>query len=141
DHLIGPGRPLDTDKYFIICSDSLGNTHTTFEHSTSPTNSGLKMAFPAYNLRDRVKAEHKLVTEGLGIRRLLAVTGISKGAEHSVQFGISYPEFMDGIFPSPGGALWRSQGFFFMPLIASTIGSCAGWNGGNYDDNPRECAA
>jgi homoserine O-acetyltransferase/O-succinyltransferase len=70
DHLICPGRPLDTDKYFIICSDSLGNTQNTFEHSTSPTNSGLKMAFPAYNLRDRVKAEHKLVTEGLGIPRL-----------------------------------------------------------------------
>jgi homoserine O-acetyltransferase/O-succinyltransferase len=141
DHLIGPGRALDTDKYFIICSDSLGNTQTTFEHSTSPTNSGLKMAFPAYNLRDRVKAEHKLVTEGLGIPRLLAVTGISKGAEHSVQFAISYPDFMDGIFPIVGGALWSSQGFFFMPLIASTIASCAGWNGGNYDDNPRECAA
>src|SRR4030095_8356469 len=57
DHLIGSGRPLDTDKYFIICSDALGNTQTTFEHSTSPTNSGLKMAFPAYNLRDRGKAE------------------------------------------------------------------------------------
>jgi homoserine O-acetyltransferase len=141
DHLIGPGRPLDTDKYFIICSDSLGNTQTTFEHSTSPTNSGLKMAFPAYNLRDRVKAEHKLVTEGLGIPRLLAVTGISKGAEHSVQFAISYPDFMDGIFPIVGGALWSSQGFFFVPLIASTIASCAGWDGGNYDDNPRECAA
>ena len=141
DHLIGPGRPLDTDKYFIICSDALGNTQTTFEHSTSPTNSGLKMAFPPYNLRDRVKAEHKLVTEGLGIPRLLAVTGISSGAAHSVQFAISYPDFMDGIFPIAGGALGSSQGFFYVPLIASTIASCAGWNGGNYDDNPRECAA
>src|SRR4030095_13352 len=123
-----------------ICSDALGNTQTTFEHSTSPTNSGLKMAFPAYNLRDRVKAEHKLVTEGLGIRRLLAVTGISSGAEHSVQFAISYPDLMDRVFPIVGGALGSSQGFFFMPLIASTIASCAGWNGGDYDDNSRESA-
>ena len=43
DHLIGPGKPLDTDKYFVICPDELGSPQTTFEHSTSPTNSGLKM--------------------------------------------------------------------------------------------------
>jgi homoserine O-acetyltransferase len=49
DHMIGPGKPLDTDKYFIICPDALGATQTTFEHSTSATNSGLKMKFPFYN--------------------------------------------------------------------------------------------
>lgn len=43
DHLSGPGRPLDSHTDFIICADELGNTQTTFEHSTSPTNSGLKM--------------------------------------------------------------------------------------------------
>jgi len=56
DHLIGPGKPFDTDKYFIICTDELGNSQTTFAHSTSPTNSGLKMKFPIYNGRDKVKA-------------------------------------------------------------------------------------
>ena len=140
DHLIGPGRPLDTDKYFIICTDSLGNTQTTFEHSTSPSNSGLKMGFPAYNGRDRVKAEYKLVTEALGIPHLLAVTGISKGAEESVQFAVSYPDFMDGIFPIVGGALWGTQGFFFGSLMVSSIASCKGWDGGNYDENPKQCA-
>jgi pimeloyl-ACP methyl ester carboxylesterase len=104
DHLIGPGRPLDTEKYFIICSDSLGATQTTFEHSTSPTNSGLKMKFPFYNGRDRVRAEYKLVTEGLGIPHLFAISGISDGAYYSVQFAVSYPDFMDGIFPISGGA-------------------------------------
>ena len=43
DHFIGPGRPLDTNQYFVICPDALGATRTTFEHSTSPSNSGLKM--------------------------------------------------------------------------------------------------
>ncbi len=50
DHMIGPGRPLDTDKYFIICPDALGATQTRFEHSSSPTNSGLKMKFPVLQL-------------------------------------------------------------------------------------------
>jgi len=141
DHLIGPGKALDTDKYFIICTDELGNTRTDFEHSTSPTNSGLKMNFPPYKGRDRVKAEYKLVTEALKISHLLAVTGISSGADHSVQMAVSYPEFMDGIFPISGGALWTTQGMFLGPLMTSVIESCAGWNGGNYDENPKGCGA
>lgn len=141
DHLVGPGRPFDTDKYFIICSDELGNTQTGFEHSSSPTNSGLKMKFPPYNLRDRVNAEYMLVTRELGIPHLLAVSGISSGAVHTVQFAVSYPDFMDGVFPIVGGAQMTTQGFFFGSLMGSILESCAGWNGGNYDENPKACAA
>jgi homoserine O-acetyltransferase len=141
DHMIGPGRPLDTDKYFIICTDALGNSQTTFEHSTSPTNSGLKMKFPFYNQRDLVSAQYRLITEVLRIPHLLAITGISKGAEQSVQFAVSYPDFMDGIFPIVGGALWTTQGYFFGSLMISVIESCEGWDGGNYDENPRQCAS
>ena len=121
DHMIGPGRPLDTDKYFIICPDALGETQTRFEHSSSPTNSGLKMKFPFYNRRDMVKAQYTLITETLGISHLLAVTGISSGADQSVQFAVSYPDFMDGIFPIVGGAMWGTQGYFFGPLMISII--------------------
>src|SRR6266850_968578 len=141
DHLIGPGRAFDTDKYFIICTDELGNSQTTFEHSTSPTNSGLKMKFPVYNGRDKVKAEYKLITQALGIPHLLAVTGYSSGADDSVQFAVSYPDFMDGIFPLSGGALRGTQGFFFGALYLSILESCKGWDGGNYDENPKQCAS
>ena len=140
DQMIGPGRPLDTDKYFIICPDALGATQTGYEHTTSPTNSGLKMKFPFYSGRDMVNAQYRLITETLGIPHLLAVTGISSGADHSVQFAVSYPQFMDGIFPVVGGALWGTQGQYFGPLMASIIESCKGWEGGNYDQNPKQCA-
>jgi homoserine O-acetyltransferase len=140
DHLIGPGRPLDTDKYFIICTDELGNTQTTFEHSTSPTNSGLKMSFPPYNTRDKVKAEHLVVTRALKIPRLLAITGISAGAMDTLQFAVSYPDFMDGIFPIVGGAQVTTQGFFFGSLMGSVLESCDGWEGGSYAQNPAQCA-
>lgn len=141
DHMIGPGQALDTDKYFIICTDALGATQTTFEHSTSPTNSGLKMKFPFYNGRDMVKAQYRLVTETLGISHLLAVTGISSGADHSVQFAVSYPDFMDGLFPIVGGTPFTTQGRFFGSLLVSIIDSCVGWDGGNYDENPKGCAS
>ena len=140
DHLIGPGKPLDTDKYFIICTDELGNPQTTFEHTTSPTNSGLKMKFPQYKGRDRVKAEHLLVTRALGIPHLLAVSGVSTGADASVQMAVSYPGFMDSIFPISGGGLLTTQGFSFMSLTLSILESCVGWNDGNYDENPKVCA-
>ena len=63
------------------------------------------MKFPFYNGRDMVKAQYRLITESAGHHpHLLAVTGISSGADHSVQFAVSYPDFMDGIFPVVGGA-------------------------------------
>ena len=141
DHILGPGKPLDTNKYFIICPDELGNTQTTFEHSTSPTNSGLKMKFPEYNARDMNAAIYKLATQGLKISHVLAISGISMGANHSVQFAVSYPDFADGIFPISGGALWGSQGYFSWPHAVSIIETCAGWDAGNYGSNPKVCAA
>jgi len=140
DHMIGPGQPLDTDKYFIICPDTLGATQTGQEHTTSATNSGLKMKFPVFSGRDINTASYRLVTETLGIQRLLAMTGISSGAQDSVQFAISYPQFMDGIFPVVGGALWNADGSFRGRLGVSIIESCKGWDGGNYDENPKQCA-
>ncbi|MDM0078876.1 alpha/beta fold hydrolase [Variovorax sp. J2P1-59] len=140
DHHIGPGRALDTDKFFIICSDALGATQTGYEHSTSPTNSGLKMKFPQYNGRDMMKAQYMLVTEGLGISRLLAVVGISSGGSYSIQLAVSYPEFMDGIVPVSGGSFFGNTGRFRGSMRNSIIESCVGWNEGNYDENPKACA-
>jgi len=142
DHLIGPGKAFDTDKYFVIASDTFGSTQTGFEHSTSATSSGLGMKFPAFNGRDMVNAEHKLITAGLGIDHLVAVTGISMGAVKTVQFAVSHPDFMDGAIPIVGGAgLWSSMSFLSDVLLRSAIENCAGWADGEYDENPQDCAA
>jgi homoserine O-acetyltransferase len=140
DHMIGPGRPLDTDKYFIICPDTLGATQTGYDHTTTATNSGLKMAFPFFNQRDIVKASYRLVTEALGIPHLQAVTGISSGGGDSLQFAVSYPQFMDGILPIVGSALVTTDARFRRLLAVSILESCQGWEGGNYDVNPARCA-
>ena len=140
DHMIGPGRPLDTDKYFIICPDTLGATQSGYEHTTSATNSGLKMAFPFFNQRDIVKASYRLVTDALGIPHLLAVTGISSGGSDSLQFAVSYPQFMDGILPIVGSALATTDFRFRQLLGVSILESCQGWEAGNYDVNPLPCA-
>lgn len=139
DHHIGPGRALDTDRYFIICPDALGATQTTYDHSTSPSNSGLKMAFPQYNQRDLVKAQYLLVTQALGIAHLLAVTGISSGAAYTLQFAVSYPDFIDGIVPIVGGVLDEAAGNLLGETMQSILETCAGWQGGDYDVNPQAC--
>jgi homoserine O-acetyltransferase/O-succinyltransferase len=139
DHLIGPGRPLDTDKYFVICPDYLGSTQTTFEHSTSATNSGLKMKFPFYNGRDVVRANYKLIKEALGIEHLFAATGIGRGASLSMQLAVSYPDFVDGLVLISGGARWGTTAWFRLGMVVNLIESCDGWQGGNYDENPRRC--
>ena len=69
------------------------------------------------------------------------MTGISTGAETPRQMAISYPEFMDGILPISGGAPGTTQAFHFGPLVLLILETCAGWNGGNYEENPRVCAS
>jgi homoserine O-acetyltransferase len=99
------------------------------------------MKFPFYNGRDMVKTQYRLITETLGIPHLLAVTGISSGADHSVQFAVSYPDFMDGIFPVVGGTPFTTQGSLISSWMASIIESCEGWNDGNYEKNPTRCGS
>jgi homoserine O-acetyltransferase/O-succinyltransferase len=139
DHLIGPGKAFDPARYYIICPDSLGVTQTGYEHSSSPTSSGLKMTFPIYNIRDLNQATHKLITEKLGISHLVLVSGISGGAGQTVQYAITHPTFMDTIVPVVGGAL-RSTHSFLLSTFNSSIESCDGWKGGDYDTNPKTCA-
>src|SRR4029077_11236425 len=69
DFLIGPGKALDTSKYFIICTDAIANGLTT-----SPSNSIAqpRMKFPKFLIRDMVASQHKLLTEHLGINHVVA---------------------------------------------------------------------
>ncbi len=68
--LAGPGRALDTDRYFVVQPDTLGVASTDPNATTSPTRSGMNMSFPRFTLRDMVNAEHRLVTECLNVRTL-----------------------------------------------------------------------
>src|SRR5712691_9452470 len=76
DFLIGPGRALDTDKYFVVATDAIGNGLTT-----SPSNSPAqpRMTFPRFTLRDMVQSQYRLLTEHLKIDRVVAVIGPSMG--------------------------------------------------------------
>ena len=73
---IGPGKPIDSSKYFVVAIDALANGV-----SSSPSNSRLqpRMRFPKFTLRDTVESQHRLLTEVLSIDRVKAMVGVSMG--------------------------------------------------------------
>jgi homoserine O-acetyltransferase len=85
DFLIGPGRPLDPERHFIICVDAIGNGLTT-----SPSNSLAQpdLAFPRFAIRDMVASQRRLL-DALGIGQLLSVVGASMGGMQALQWGVS----------------------------------------------------
>lgn len=135
DFLIGPGKALDTNKYFIICTDAIGNGLTT-----SPSNSKKQsgMNFPKFSIGDMVNSQYRLVTEQFGINHLVAVTGASMGGMQSLQWGVSYPDFMDSLIAlTPTG---RTHGWTagIMDVVVKTIMMDPAWKNGNYTTNPED---
>jgi homoserine acetyltransferase len=111
---LGPGRVVDTGRYFVILADAIGNGV-----STSPSNSRSQalMKFPEFTIRDMVESEHRLVTDVLHLSRLRAVMGLSMGGMQTFEWGVTYPDFMDLLIPMAGSPqstsfdklLWTAQ--------------------------------
>lgn len=139
-HWAGPGKALDTDHYFVIQPDTLGVASSEVDATTSPTRSGLNMRFPRFNIRDMVNAEHLLVTKGLGIKHLVAVTGTSMGGMQSLQWAVSFPDFMEAVIPLLSMAKASRHLSFIFEVARRAIMQDPNWNGGDYQNSapPRE---
>lgn len=130
--LFGPGQPLDAARYFIILPDAIGTGK-----STRPSE-GLRARFPHYNYDDMVLAQHRLVTEGLGIKHLRLVLGNSMGGMQTWLWGEKYPDFMDALVPmasQPVQMLGRN--WMMRRLLTQAIRRDPDWNGGNYTQQPH----
>jgi homoserine O-acetyltransferase/O-succinyltransferase len=109
DFLFAAGQPLDVGKYFIILPDAIGHG------GSSKPSDGLEAAFPRYSYADIVEAQHRLVTQGLGLEHLRLVLGTSMGGMQTWMWGELYPEMMDALLPiaslpervSGRNLLWR----------------------------------
>ena len=130
--LFGPGQPLDASKYFIILPDSIGTGQTT-----KPSN-GLRAKFPRYNYTDMVAAQHRLVTEGLGIKHLRLVIGNSMGGMHTWLWGTQYPGFADALVPMASQPTeMSSRNLMMRRLLIETVRADPDYKGGDYTTAPR----
>lgn len=135
DFLIGKGKSFDPEKYFIICTDAIGNGL-----STSPNNSTTQkgMDFPEFSIRDMVESQYILLTKKFGISHLSAVTGASMGGMQTIQWGVSHPEFMDyliALTPEGRCPAWTAA---VMDVTIKTIKLDPAWKNGNYSVNPEQ---
>jgi homoserine O-acetyltransferase len=130
--LFGSGQPLDAGKYFIILPDAIGTG------KSSKPSDGLRMKFPKYNYDDMVDAQHRLVTDGLGIRRLRLVLGNSMGGMQTWLWGERYPDVMDALVPMASQPTpMASRNWMLRRMMIETIRSDPDWNNGNYTSQPR----
>ena len=130
--LFGPGQPLDARRYFIILPDALGTGN-----SAKPSD-GLRTKFPRYNYDDMVAAQHRLVTDGLGLRHLRLVLGNSMGGMHAWLWGVTYPDFMDLLVPMASQPTEMSgRNWLMRRMLIDAVRNDPDWQGGDYDTQPR----
>ncbi|MDT7777538.1 MAG: hypothetical protein QOC99_50, partial [Acidobacteriota bacterium] len=123
----GPGRLVDTSKFYVIAVDALGNGV-----SSSPSNSTRqpRMKFPRFTVRDMVNSQHELLTKVLGISHLKAVLGISMGGMQTFQWIVAYPDFMDCGVPVVGSPRLAPYDLLDWQTQIDAIMNDPGWQNG-----------
>jgi homoserine O-acetyltransferase len=142
DTMVGPGKPIDTDKYFIVCSNVLGGClGTTGPASTNPaTDRVYGLELPVITVRDMVRAQAMLV-DHLGIGQLFCVAGGSLGGMQVLQWAAAYPERVFSALPIATGARHSSQNIAFHEVGRQAVMADPDWRGGRYFDfgvSPRK---
>jgi homoserine O-acetyltransferase len=136
DIVIGPGKALDTEKYFIICSNVLGGCKgTTGPSSINPeTKKEYGLDFPVITIRDMVEVQKKLI-DSFAISQLYAIIGGSMGGMQVLQWMVSYPTMMKKAVPIATAAMSSPQQIAFNAVGRQSIFSDPDWNNGNYYEN------
>lgn len=133
DSMIGPDKAIDTNKYFVICSNILGSCYGTTGPASIDPSTGVQYAlkFPVVTIRDMVKAQKKLINY-LGIEKLFCVAGGSLGGMQSLEWTITFPEMVENaVIISAAGRITP------MAMAFNTVGRFAvtkdpNWMDGNY---------
>jgi homoserine O-acetyltransferase len=132
--MVGPGKGIDTDRYFVICSNCIGGCKgSTGPSSIDPrTGEPYGLDFPMVTISDMVKVQHALVTRHLGLEQLLCVVGGSMGGMQVLQWPIDYPQMVRSAIPIATTARLNAQGIAFDEVGRQAIYSDPNWREGSY---------
>ena len=139
--MVGPGKPLDTDRYFIVCVNVLGGCMgSTGPRDLNPeTGEPWGLDFPVITIGDMVRAQ-ALLLDHLGIEKLFCVIGGSMGAMQVLEWASTYPDRVFSAVPIAGAARHSAQNIAFHEVGRQAIMADPDWRKGNYlreDANPK----
>ena len=135
DNMVGPGKGIDTDKYFVVCSNVLGGCMgSTGPASINPaTGKPYGMDFPMVTIADMVRAQ-KALLDHLGIRQILSMTGGSMGGMQVLQWCVQYPEMVLSAIPLATTMRHSALAIAFNEVARQAIIADPNWNNGDYYD-------
>ena len=140
NNLIGPGKAVDTNRFFVVCANVLGGCQgSTGPSSIDPESGGAYgTRFPFVTIRDMVRAQ-KLLLDHLGILELHAIIGGSMGGMQALLFAIEYPRFIRRVVAMATTARESAQAIAFNEVGRQAIMQDPAWNHGDYtrDTGPK----
>ncbi len=138
DSMVGPGKGIDTDRYFVLCSNVLGSClGSSGPSSLNPgTGQPYGLDFPLVTIGDMVQAQKKLL-DILGIRRVLAVIGGSIGGMQVLEWAVRYPEMVCAAVPLATATKHSALAIAFNEVARQAIMADPNWQGGNYYQGPK----
>ena len=133
DMMIGPGKPIDTDRFFVICSNILGGCMGTTGpmEAAAATGHAYGLNFPVITVGDMVRVQACLLDQ-LGIERLFAVVGGSLGGMQVLEWAARYPERVFSAVPIATAARHSAQNIAFHEVGRQAIMADPDWQGGGY---------
>jgi homoserine O-acetyltransferase len=130
--VVGPGKAIDTERYFVICANVLGSCYgSTGPRSLAPDGRRYDLRFPKLTVRDLVAAQLRLL-ERLGIERVMAVLGGSLGGMQAVEFAVVAPERAGLVFVLAASNVFHTQGIAYNEIQRRAIMLDPAWAGGEY---------
>jgi len=144
DAIVGPGKPIDTDRFFVVSSDTLVNLNLNDAAggypgtvSTGPATIDPRagrpygMTFPVVSMRDFVEVQKRLL-DSLGVRRLAMVGGPSMGALQAIEWACAYPEMVERVLTAVPTGVFDAYLIGWMEIWEVPIRSDPDWRGGEY---------
>ncbi len=148
DVMIGPSKAIDTNKYFVICSNILGGcmgstgpaslrpTSNTLVSTTPRENNYYRMDFPVITISDMVRVQKRLI-DHLNIKQLLSVIGGSLGGMQVLEWSVRYPDMVNSAIPLATTMKHSALSIAFNEVARQAIKSDPEWNNGNYTEDKK----